>query len=102
MVNDLPLSFLTKREYFQRIIAPRQRFTNVLRLIQFVSTLYAKSKTSLGFLEELLESLTRITQAPVADAARLQTLHQQVAIAEGESRELLTLLDGLMQSFVQE
>jgi hypothetical protein len=93
---------LTRKSYSLKIIGLKQRFHNVQQLIHFVSELYAHSQTCSKFIDALFTELQQTRAEYLTEAPQIQHLQARAANVSRESQELVTLLDGLMKSFVTE
>jgi hypothetical protein len=93
---------LTRKSYSLKIIALKQRFHNVQRVIHFVSELHEHSQTSSKFIENLFTELQQTRAEYLSEAPQIQHLQARAANVSRESQELVTLLDGLMKSFINE
>ena len=65
---------LTRKTYSLKIIALKQRFHNIQRLIHFVSELYDHSQTCSQFIEDLFAELQKTRAEYLAEAPQIQHL----------------------------
>lgn len=89
---------LARKQYSLKIIDLRTRYRNVSRLVQFVNTLYENTKTSLTFLEELLERFDMQKEVYPTDTQELESLMKRAVHVRNRQNEVIGILESLIES----
>jgi len=97
-VNKTAPAHLDRKQYSLKIIDLRTKYSNISKLIHFVSELYENTKASSKFFENLLKSFGMEKEGYPRKAEEIEELTKRAEDMHYREVEVIGILDNLMES----